>query len=68
MLKKYRINGKEWQFEEGTQPAGAVEIVNKAPVKAAEPVKTPEPVKKAAEKPANKAKMPVNKAKGTKKK
>lgn len=33
MLKRYLINGKEWQFEEGTQPAGAVEMN----VKAAEP-------------------------------
>lgn len=25
MLKIYIINGKEWQFEEGEQPKGAVE-------------------------------------------
>lgn len=26
MLKRYLINGKEWQYEEGEQPAGAVEL------------------------------------------
>ena len=25
MLKTYIINGKEWQYEEGEQPEGAVE-------------------------------------------
>ena len=45
MLKRYMINGKEWQFEEGTQPAGAVEVKKKAA----------EPQNKAV-KPANKAK------------
>lgn len=33
MLKRYRYNGAEWQFEEGKQPADAVEI------KAADPPK-----------------------------
>lgn len=46
MLKHYMYNGCEWQYEEGNQPAGAVEIVRK----------------KAVEPPANKAKKPVNKA------
>lgn len=26
MLKKYIYKGKEWQFEEGEQPKGAVEL------------------------------------------
>lgn len=26
MLKEYMINGKTWQFEEGEQPEGAVEL------------------------------------------
>lgn len=26
MLKRYLINGKEWQYEEGEQPTGAVEL------------------------------------------
>lgn len=30
MLKIYEIDGKQWQFEEGEQPAGAVEVVKKA--------------------------------------
>lgn len=42
MLKEYIINGKTWQYEEGEQPEGAVEV------------KAVEPPKKAV-KPANKA-------------
>lgn len=54
MIKNYLVNGKEWQFEEGQQPSGAVELGAKAPEK---------PAEKAAEKPANKAKpAPKNKA------
>ncbi len=30
MLKRYLLNGKEWQFEEGEQPDGAVELKKKA--------------------------------------
>lgn len=30
MLKIYEFNGKLWQFEEGEQPAGAVEYKLKA--------------------------------------
>ena len=26
MLKYYLINGKEWQYEEGEQPDGAIEL------------------------------------------
>ena len=59
MLKTYLINGKQWQYEEGEQPAGAVEVFKVGPVKA-EP--KPEPVQKAVEKPANKARTPVNKS------
>lgn len=47
MLKNYIINGKQYQYEEGEQPAGAVEVK-------AEPPRAAEPAKKAA-KPANKA-------------
>ena len=48
MLKEYLYNGARFQFEEGDQPAGAVELKGKPPVKA-------EPETKAV-KPANKAK------------
>lgn len=42
MLKKYLYKGKEWQFEEGKQPAGAVEVKTKKPTenKAKKAVKT----------------------------
>ncbi|MCR4851029.1 MAG: hypothetical protein K5870_07185 [Lachnospiraceae bacterium] len=55
MLKKYIINGKEWQFEEGKQPEGAVEATNtRKPVA---------PVQKAVEEVENKAiTAPKNKA------
>ena len=46
MLKHYIVNGKEFQYEEGEQPAGAVEL---------------QPEKKAAE-PLNKAVKPANKS------
>ena len=42
MLKDYIVNGKQYQYEEGEQPDGAVEV------------KAVEPPKKAV-KPANKA-------------
>lgn len=44
MLKKYMIAGKEWQFIEGEQPDGAVEVGKKAV----------DPPKNKAKKPANK--------------
>jgi len=47
MLKHYIVNGKEYQYEEGEQPAGAVEVK-----------KTVEPSEKAV-KPANKARKAV---------
>lgn len=43
MLKRYIYKGKEWQYEEGEQPKGAVELRPKAA----------EPLNKAV-KPANK--------------
>ena len=46
----YYVNGKEFQYEEGEQPAGAVEV---------------KPEKKSAE-PQNKAVKPANKAKAVK--
>ena len=59
MLKRYIVNGLEYQYEEGTQPKGAVEV--KPEKKAAEPLN------KAAE-PLNKAVKPANKTKAVKKK
>lgn len=47
MLKEYLYNGARFQFTEGEQPEGAVELKGKPPEKA-------ESVKKAA-RPANKA-------------
>ena len=52
VLKRYIINGMEFQYEEGEQPAGAVEV---------------KPEKKAAE-PLNKAVKPANKKKVVKRK
>lgn len=46
MLKRYIVNGMEFQYEEGEQPKGAVEVL---PEKAAEPLNK-------AVKPANKTK------------
>lgn len=46
MRKRYIINGKEYLFEEGNQPRGAVEL---------------QPVTKAAE-PLNKVVRPANKS------
>ena len=43
MLKKYIFNGKEWQYEEGEQPKGAIEL------------KAAQPTKNKAAKPTNKA-------------
>lgn len=59
MLKQYFYKETTWQFEEGNQPEGAVEV---APKKVA-------PVQKAVEEPKNKAvSAPKNKAvKGSKK-
>ena len=47
MLKHYIVNGKEYQYEEGEQPASAVEVK-----------KAVEPSEKAV-KPANKARKAV---------
>ena len=54
MLKDYLYNGVQYQFEEGEQPEGAVELHGK-------------PLEKAA-KPANKAVKPANKARTVKSK
>ena len=51
MLKDYIVNGRQYQFEEGTQPEGAVEVVAKKAV---------EPSDK-AKKTVNKAKKAVKK-------
>lgn len=57
MLKIYRLpNGRTYQYEEGTQPEGAVEVK-----KAVEP-----PAKAVV--PENKAKKTANKAKAVKSK
>lgn len=50
MLKIYMVNGKTFQFEEGEQPEGAVELKPKAV----------EPSNKAV-RPANKARTAVKK-------
>lgn len=47
MLKDYIVNGKQYQYEEGKQPEGAVEVK-----------KAVEPSEKAV-KPANKARKAV---------
>jgi hypothetical protein len=48
MLKNYIVDGRQYQFEEGTQPEGAVEV------------KAVEPSTKAV-KPANKSRKTVRK-------
>jgi hypothetical protein len=63
MLKQYIINGKQYQYREGEQPEGAVELKKavKPPEKAAEPpVKVAEPKNKAV-RPANKTRRAVRK-------
>lgn len=49
MLKNYIVDGRQYQFEEGTQPDGAVEVK-----------KAVEPSNK-AKKPVNKSKKAVKK-------
>lgn len=56
MLKQYLYRGSQWQFEEGKQPKGAIEI---APPKE-KPEKAEEPEKKAVT-PKNKARKAANK-------
>lgn len=53
MLKHYLVGGKEWIYEEGEQPAGAVELKRGAPLE-----KAVEPQNKAV-KPANKKRKAV---------
>jgi hypothetical protein len=60
MLKQYIFNGHQYQYEEGEQPEGAVEL--KAKAKAVEPpAKAKEPANKAV-KPANKTRKAVKKS------
>jgi hypothetical protein len=56
MLKHYIYKGKEWIYEEGEQPEGAVELKKKTP-----------PANKAV-KPANKAVKPATKTRRAAKK
>lgn len=49
MIKQYIVNGKQYQFAEGEQPVGAVEL------------KADDPQQKAAT-PTNKSARPANKA------
>lgn len=51
MLKRYKVGRYTFQFEEGTQPEGAVEVVKQEPIV----------VEKAAE-PVNKSRKPANKS------
>ena len=53
MLKRYKIGRYTYQFEEGIQPEGAVEVGKQEPV--ALEAKAAEPMNK-ARKPANKRK------------
>lgn len=54
MLKIYKYNGASFQFEEGSQPDGAIEVKAEPPVKAEAPAK-------AAPAPANKSVKPADK-------
>jgi hypothetical protein len=56
MMKNYIVNGLQFQFEEGDQPAGAVEVE-----KLKQPEKAEEPETKEAPKPANKARKAATK-------
>lgn len=55
MLKIYAYRGRTYQFEEGEQPAGAVEVVKE----------TVKPSEK-AEEPENKSVKPANKRRAVK--
>ena len=56
MLKIYAWKGRKYQWEEGEQPAGAVEVARNQP----EQNKEPETAKKAV-RPANKSRTVKNK-------
>lgn len=56
MLKIYEYRGQKYQFEEGEQPDGAVEVRKVAP-----PEKVAEMPEEKAKEPANKARKPANK-------
>ena len=49
MMKHYLVNGIQRQYEEGTQPEGAIEVVS---------VKVKTDPENKAKKPSNKAKQP----------
>lgn len=55
MMKIYLVNGFTRQFEEGTQPEGAVEVKTESPENKAAAASTK------AKKPANKARKAVTK-------
>ena len=57
MLKIYEYRGQKYQFEDGEQPAGAVEVRKVAP-----PEKVAEMPEEKAKAPADKARKPANKA------
>ena len=59
MLKIYEINGRLFQFEEGKQPAGAVEAKKK---KATPPEKVAEEPEAKAAAPKTRARKPSNKS------
>jgi len=63
MLKDYIVNGKQYQFEEGKQPTGAVLLKSENPSdKAEEPAEKAEEPSDKAEEPAEKDIKPTNKA------
>ena len=60
MLKIYEINGRKFQFEEGKQPAGAVEA--KKAKKVTPPEKVAEEPEAKAAAPKTRARKPSNKS------
>ena len=50
MLKQYIINGKQWQYEEGEQPEGAVELGKKTVEPSTKVRKTANKTRKAVKK------------------
>ena len=59
MMKNYIVNGKEYLYEEGRQPEGAVEL---------RPAKKEAVPKEKVAKPQNKAVKPDNKSRAVRKK
>ena len=58
MLKIYKVGRYKFQFEEGTQPEGAVEVVKQEEKPVEVEAKAVEPMNK-ARKPANKTRKAV---------